>query len=329
MNYLKSSHSIIEKLDLKIPLFIAPMLGVTSEDLMISASQEKIFSFLPTGASEKLSKDVIKQIYQNVVTNGNSDYIGIAIDMNRLKVDDSFFDFIISLKPRAIWFSFGEVSSYIKKCKKNNILVFAQLNMFKEMKNAIDAGVDAIVAQGLEAGGHTGNKNSILSLLPNIKDYLDKIQKSNQVAVLAAGGVVDSRTFKAARILGADGVVMGTRFALSYESDYPERYKNNALNVKNNFDATILSYEADLIMGRQKHSHQGRALINNIINDVVTKNLSDNNSFITRITQQKYQQATKDHDVSNEIIWCSQNVGLINKLLSVRDIIKQIEEQLE
>lgn len=326
MNYLKSSQPIIEKLDLKIPLFIAPMLGVTSEALMISASQEKIFSFLPTGASEKLSKDVIKQIYQNVVTKGNSDYIGIAIDMNRLKVDDSFFDFVLSLKPKAIWFSFGEVSSYIKKCKQNNILAFTQLNTFKEMQDAIDADVDVLVAQGLEAGGHTGNKNSIVSLLPNIKDYLCKIKKTNQIAVLAAGGMVDSRTFKAARVLGADGVVMGTRFALSHESGYPERYKHNAINVNNNFDATLLSYEADLIMGRQKHSHQGRALINNIINNTVTKKLSKNNLSETQL---KYQKALKNHDVTSEIIWCGQNVGLINKLLSVRDIIKQIEDQLE
>ena len=281
---------------------------------------------MPTGASEKLSRYIIQEIYENIVSKGNSDYIGIAIDMNRLKVDDSFFDFVIKLKPKAIWFSFGEVSSYIKKCKQNNILAFTQLNTFKEMQDAIDADVDVIVAQGLEAGGHTGNKNSIVSLLPNIKDYLGKINKTNQIAVLAAGGVVDTRTFKAARVLGADGVVMGTRFALSYESDYPERYKNNILNVKNNFDATLLSYEADLIMGREKHSHQGRALINNMINNTVTKNLTENNLFAT---QKKYQEATINHDVVNEIIWCSQNVGLINKLLSVRDIIKQIEDQLE
>ncbi|ASK79260.1 hypothetical protein CF386_09320 [Paraphotobacterium marinum] len=326
MNYRKPSHPIIEKLDLKIPLFIAPMLGVTSEALIISASQEKTFSFLPTGASEKLSKDIIQEIYENIVSKGNSDYIGIAIDMNRLKVDDSFFDFVLSLKPKAIWFSFGEVSSYIKKCKQNNVLAFTQLNTFKEMQDAIDADVDVIVAQGLEAGGHTGNKNSIVSLLPNIKDYLGKIKKTNQIAVLAAGGIVDSRTFKAARVLGADGVVMGTRFALSYESDYPERYKNNILNVKNNFDATLLSYEADLIMGRKKHSHQGRALINNMINNTVTQNLTENN---LSETQKKYQQAIKNHNVAYEIIWCSQNVGLIKKLLSVRDIIKQIKDQLE
>ena len=79
-------------------------------------------------------------------------------------------------------------------------------------------------------------------------------------------------------------------------------------------------------MGREKHSHQGRALINNMINNTVTKNLTENNLFAT---QKKYQEATINHDVVNEIIWCSQNVGLINKILSVRDIIKQIEEQFE
>ena len=91
-----------------------------------------------------------------------------------------------------------------------------------EAKRAADAGVDAITAQGTEAGGHTG-RMSTLPLVPAVVDAVAPLP------VLAAGGIADGRGVAAALVLGADGVWIGTRFLATDECGVPDDYKARVL----------------------------------------------------------------------------------------------------
>jgi enoyl-[acyl-carrier protein] reductase II len=100
-------------------------------------------------------------------------------------------------------------------------------------KKCEDAGVDAIVAEGFEAGGHNGREEiTTMTLIPQVVDVV-------KIPVIAAGGIADGRGIVAALALGAEGVQMGTRFLMTKESSAHDNYKQ--LLLKANFDSTMLS----------------------------------------------------------------------------------------
>ncbi|MCB9430495.1 MAG: nitronate monooxygenase [Ardenticatenaceae bacterium] len=106
--------------------------------------------------------------------------------------------------------SFADPTPYVAAAKARGVRVFAQVQSLAQAKRAAQAGVDAIIAQGTEAGGHTGMA-STLTLLPAVVDSV------GDIPVLAAGGVVDGRGLAAVLLLGASGVSLGTRFVASDE----------------------------------------------------------------------------------------------------------------
>ena len=106
--------------------------------------------------------------------------------------------------------SFADPTPYVAAAKARGVRIFAQVQSLAQAKRAAQAGVDAIIAQGTEAGGHTGMA-STLTLLPAVVDSV------GDIPVLAAGGVVDGRGLAAVLLLGASGVSLGTRFVASDE----------------------------------------------------------------------------------------------------------------
>ena len=106
--------------------------------------------------------------------------------------------------------SFADPTPYVAAAKARGVRIFAQVQSLAQAKRAAQAGVDAIIAQGTEAGGHTGMA-STLALLPAVVDSV------GDIPVLAAGGIADGRGLAAVLILGASGVSLGTRFVASDE----------------------------------------------------------------------------------------------------------------
>ncbi|MCA9997289.1 MAG: nitronate monooxygenase [Anaerolineales bacterium] len=106
--------------------------------------------------------------------------------------------------------SFADPTPYMAAAKARGVRVFAQVQSLAQAKRAAQAGVDAIIAQGTEAGGHTGMA-STLTLLPAVVDSV------GDIPVLAAGGIADGRGLAAVLMLGASGVSLGTRFVASDE----------------------------------------------------------------------------------------------------------------
>jgi len=114
--------------------------------------------------------------------------------------------------PRAVWLSFGDPEPFVRPIKDAGALVVCQVQTVEMAVDAVAKGADVVIAQGGEAGGH-GISCASLALLPAVVDAV-----GDKVPVLLAGGVADGRGLAAALMLGAQGVVMGTRFYASQEA---------------------------------------------------------------------------------------------------------------
>ena len=118
----------------------------------------------------------------------------------------------------------GVAEPLIAKCHDNGLKVMAVIGKVQHAERAEEAGCDAVVAQGTEAGGHTGQVAG-MALIPQVVDAVD-------IPVIAAGSIVDGRGLAAALALGAQGVWMGTRFIASHEANASNKYKTTLTQSK-------------------------------------------------------------------------------------------------
>ena len=123
-------------------------------------------------------------------------------------------------------FFWGDPAPYMKDAHRHGTKVCVQVGSVDEAVAAADAGVDAIIAQGVEAGGHVKSTTSLSTLLPSV------VQAVAPVPVIAAGGIGNGRSIVAALGLGAQGVSMGTRFLASDEARVPREYKDRVVRSK-------------------------------------------------------------------------------------------------
>jgi nitronate monooxygenase len=146
--------------------------------------------------------------------------------------------------PYCVFLSFGEPKTYAKKIRDARAKLICQAQALKHVEQAVDAGADAIVAQGTEAGGH-GASRSTLPLVPEVADYLAK--RAPKTSLLAAGGIADGRGLAAALMLGADGVLVGTRFWAAAEALTPQAMIDCAVRASG--DDTVRTKAIDALRG--------------------------------------------------------------------------------
>lgn len=123
-------------------------------------------------------------------------------------------------------FFWGDVAPHVERAKRAGARVFAQVGSVAEAQAAAAAGVDAIVAQGFEAGGHVRGTTSLVTLVPAVR------QAVAPLPVVAAGGIATGRGLVAALSLGAEAVLMGTRFVASEESRASTEYKQRIVQAR-------------------------------------------------------------------------------------------------
>jgi nitronate monooxygenase len=126
-------------------------------------------------------------------------------------VDAATVDRAIAERPSAIMLSFGDPTPFAAAVRAAGIVLMIQVTSLEDAKRALDVGADVVVAQGAEAGGH-GEGRATLPFVPAVVDV------AGRTPVLAAGGIADGRGLAAALVLGAAGVVIGTRFEATTEA---------------------------------------------------------------------------------------------------------------
>ncbi len=150
-----------------------------------------------------------------------------AVNLPLLYPDiDKHVESIIELKVPIVFTSAGNPKTWTKTLKDQGIKVVHVVSSVKFALKAQDAGVDAIVAEGFEAGGHNGrDETTTLCLIPDVVNAVN-------IPVIAAGGIGTGSSMLAAMLLGADAVQMGTRFVVSNESSAHQNFKTKVVDTK-------------------------------------------------------------------------------------------------
>lgn len=139
---------------------------------------------------------------------------------------EEHIDTIIKHKVPIVFTSAGNPRTWTETLKKNGILVVHVVSSVKFAKKAEDAGVDAVVAEGFEAGGHNGrDETTTMCLIP-------MVSREISIPLIAAGGIANGQSMLAAMNLGADGVQIGSRFVASEESSAHSFFKNEVIRAK-------------------------------------------------------------------------------------------------
>ncbi len=150
---------------------------------------------------------------------------GVNVPMLYPNIEE-IINIIIEEGVKIVFTSAGNPSTWTSLLKQNGITVVHVVSSSKFAFKAQEAGVDAVVAEGFEAGGHNGREETTtLTLIPMVKKHLS-------IPLIAAGGIATGRGMLAAMVLGADGVQVGSRFAASIESSAHENFKNTIINCK-------------------------------------------------------------------------------------------------
>lgn len=154
---------------------------------------------------------------------------------------EAFLAAALEERPAAVCFSFGDPAPWAGRARAAGIKVICQVQDHETATMAVDAGADVLVAQGTEAGGHTGG----MSLLPFLASV---VERHPDIPVLAAGGIADGRTLAAALVAGADGAMLGTAFLATPEAvEVDDAYKR--LIVDSDGGDTVLTHAYDIVSG--------------------------------------------------------------------------------
>lgn len=201
----------------------------------------------------------------------------------------------------------GNPGKYMEMWKNAGIRVIpvvASVAMAKMMERA---GADAVVAEGMESGGHIGSATT-MTLVPQVVDAV-------KIPVIAAGGIGDGRGFAAAMMLGASGVQMGTRFVVAKESIVHDNYKKKIIAAK----------DIDSEVTGRSTGHPVRTIRNKMTREYL-KLEEQGASFeeLEVLTLGSLRKAVMEGDVTNGTIMAGQIAGMVNKEQTCREMIEEI-----
>jgi nitronate monooxygenase len=197
------------------PILLAPMDVVAGARLVRAVSSAGGFGILGAGYGDKawLEQEI------EALRRFSGTRFGIGFITWSLAKQPELLDLALTARPRAIMLSFGDPRPFAPRIKAAGALLICQVQDEDMASQALDAGADILIAQGTEAGGH-GASRTTLDVVPAIVDLA-----AGRVPIVAAGGIADGRGLAAMLMLGASGVLMGTRFYASQEADIAEDAK--------------------------------------------------------------------------------------------------------
>jgi nitronate monooxygenase len=234
-------------------------------------------------------------------------------------------DLVLAHAPAAVMLSFGAPAPFARAIKAAGAQLICQVQSMAHARAALAAGADIIVAQGGEAGGHS-EVRSTFTLVPEIADHLAK--HAPETVLVAAGGIADGRGLAAALMLGAEGVLIGSRFLASPEALMPAALQDVILQADG--DATIKTRALDVVRNYTwPPAITGRALRNRF---VTTWHERDSELAVPDVQARefkRYADARDAGDADNTGIFVGEAAGLINEVRPAGEIVSRIVEEAE
>jgi enoyl-[acyl-carrier protein] reductase II len=238
---------------------------------------------------------------------------GVNVPMLYPNIEE-LMDIIIKEDVKIVFTSAGNPKTWTSFLKEKGVIVVHVVSSSKFALKAQEAGVDAVVAEGFEAGGHNGREETTtLTLIPMVKAQI-------KIPLIAAGGIATGRGMLATMVLGADGVQMGSRFAASVES-----------SSHNNFKQTILDLEEGGTQLTLKELAPVRLIKNKFYNDIqdLYAKCATPEDLKTLLGRARAKKGMFEGDLTEGELEIGQIAGLIHNILPVSEIFNNVITEFE
>ena len=294
-------------LGIEKPIIQAGMVWVSGWRLASAVSNNGGLGLIGSGS---MKPDLLREHIQKCKSATQKPF-GVNLTLLR-KDSDDLVNVILEEKVKIVFTSAGHPGKYIDLFKKNDIKVVHVVPSLKFAHKAESVGCDAVVGEGVEAGGHNGiDELTTFSLIPILADAL-------KIPIIAAGGITDGRGILAALSLGAEGVQIGTRFAVTNESSAHEEYKRRIVEAKDTDTVLVL-----------KKVGMARMLKNKFSNEVLEmeKLGASPEELKEKLSVKREMKGIFEGDFEEGMMEAGQGAGLINEILSVDELFLKLEKE--
>lgn len=294
---------ICDLLGVEHPILLAGMGGVSYAEVCAAVSAAGGFGSLGMAGT---SPDFIRQQMRRVRALTDKPF-GVDLLAAQPESLTASVDVIIEEGAKAFIAGLGVPASIMDKLKAAGVVVMSMCGSVRHAVKAAEAGVDVVIAQGTEGGGHTGSVASV-ALWPQCVDAVD-------IPVIAAGGLYDGRGLAAALAFGCQGVWMGTRFIASHEAHAGQPYK----------DAIVAMHDSDTVVSRVFTGKTLRAIVNDSNRDFDDRTAKPFPLQVMESVQLNrlgpIAGVVDDVDVRTQCLAAGQGGGGIREILSCREIV--------
>ena len=238
---------------------------------------------------------------------------GVNVPMLYPNIEE-IINIIVEEGVKIVFTSAGNPKTWTSFLKEKGITVVHVVSSSKFALKAQEAGVDAVVAEGFEAGGHNGREETTtLTLIPMVKEQLS-------IPLIAAGGIATGRGMLAVMVLGADGVQVGSRFAASVESSAHQNFKNTIINIKEGDTQVTLKELAPVRLIKNKFYEDLQELY---------KKAPTSDELKTLLGRARAKKGMFEGDLIEGELEIGQIAGLIHEIKSAAAIINEMVLEFE
>lgn len=297
---------VTEMLGIQYPIFQGGMQHISRSPLVIAVSNAGGLGLLTTGAldGEGLRKEI------RTVRENTDKPFGVNLNLMQPNIDE-LVDVVIEEKVQVVTTGAGSPKKYFPRFKEAGIKVIPVIAAVKHAVKMQELGVDAIIAEGQEAGGHIGS----LSTLPLVRQVTEAVD----IPIIAAGGFADGKGLVAALALGAQGVQMGTVFLASEECPIPQAFK----------DSVVSAIDTSTVVTGIRAGHPVRAIANSMLMKYLELEMKENASTeeLEKLTVGSLYKAVVEGDVENGTMMAGQISGHIKAIRPAKEIIEEIMKE--
>ena len=304
------STPLTKRLGIRHPILLAPMDVVADARLCTAVTSAGGLGILGGGYG---NEEWLTRELDLLADSGTRFGVGfITWSMTR---QATLLDLALERKPAAVMLSFADPAPFVGRIKRAGALVICQVQTVALAKQAVAAGADILVAQGTEGGGHGGSRG-LMTLLPEVVDAVD-----SRIPVVAAGGIADGRGLAAAMMLGASGVLMGTRFYATQEAAVADAAKSRVVSATG--DDTLRSIVFDI--SRQNvwpSPYTGRCLRNGYLDDWYGREIELLRNLDAQSERYVAARAAGNFDIAAVI--AGESAGLVHTIAAAGDIVDRV-----
>ena len=302
-------NKITELFNIKYPIIQGGMIWVSGWKLASAVSNAGGLGLIGAGS---MYPEVLREHIQKCKKATDKPF-GVNVPMLYPDIEQ-IMDIIVEEGVKIVFTSAGNPKTWTNFLKEKGITVVHVVSSVKFALKAEAAGVDAVVCEGFEAGGHNGREETTtFTLIPMVKEQV-------KIPVIAAGGIGTGRGMLAAMVLGADGVQVGSRFAATVESSAHENFKNTIVEVKDGDTHLTLKELAPVRLVKNKFYNDVQALYQQ------NPSIEDIKELLGRARAKK---GMFEGDLNEGELEIGQVAGLIHKIAPAGEVLKQIVDEYQ